>query len=263
MNTPFLLKLLNGYPKSRIPLPDEIQAIYALHYHKNRGGQTVATSIGQKMERWLHKKVATDVIFSPNLKNQAEITTLEIGAGSLNQLPYEPVVGPYDIIEPFSELFQNNADLARIRSIFEDINDLPRENKYDRITSIAALEHIINLPYLIAKCCSHMNHGGAFLAAIPNEGTFLWTLGWKLTTAIEFRLKYGQDYGLLMAHEHVNTAKEIREILQYFFTSVKIKSFGLNQKIAFYLFFDCRGPNLERANNFLKLYEDKKLVVTK
>lgn len=251
MNNSDISYLLNKYPKIRPTLPKEIELIHSSHYHKNREGETPITSISQKMESWLHKRVADDIHNHPS-SSRLEITTLEIGAGSLNQLPYEPEVGPYDIIEPFTDLYKNKSNLERIRNKYLDINEIDLKPQYDRVTSIAALEHITNLPEVVAKSGVLLKKNGRFRAAIPNEGTFLWTLGWKLTTGIEFKLKYGLDYSKLMAHEHVNTSSEIIEIANYFFKKVSIKSFGLNPAIAFYVFLDCQEPCLDRCNSYLQ-----------
>jgi len=78
----------------------------------------------------------------------------------------------------------------------------------------------------------------------------LWTLAWKLTTGLEFKLRYGLDYGLLMKHEHVNTAKEVEEVLVYFFSDVKCKVFGMSKSISLYRYYECNNPRIERCREF-------------
>lgn len=235
-----------NYPKTRPPLSKEIKEIYNRHYKSNRDGDTLASGLAQKMEQWLHKKVSSDVEFFHNKR------TLEIGAGTLNQLKYEHS-DCYDIIEPFKELYQNSPDLKKIRSVYQDINELNTSNKYDRITSIASFEHITDLPKVVAKSCLLLDPNGSLRTSIPNEGTFLWTLGWKITTGLEFKLKYGLDYGILMKYEHVNTAKEIEEVLNYFYNSNTCRVFGLNKQIGLYRFYESRNPDKEKAESYLKL----------
>jgi len=237
--------ILKKFPKTRTKLPIEYEKIYAEHYKKNREGKTSASSLAQKMEAWLHKKVAMD------LKGQDNKSTLEIGAGTLNQLKYEQTK-PYDIIEPFSELYSNSGFLNQVNAIYTDIDEINSGIKYDRITSIATFEHITDLPKVVAKTCLLLSNNGTLRIAIPNEGTFLWKLGWKLTTGIEFKLKYGLDYELLMKYEHVNTAIEIETILKYFYTEVKSSSFGIHKKVALYRFFECKLPNINSADSYLK-----------
>ncbi len=237
-------KIFSRFPKTRTTLPKEFQAIYDAHYRQNREGVTPASSLSQKMESWLHRKVAADV---KELHNKS---TLEIGAGTLNQLKYEKT-DPYDIVEPFAGLYRDSGNIDRINEIYNDIDDIGVSQKYDRITAIAAFEHLTDLPHVVAKTCLLLKEGGTLRVSIPNEGTFLWKLGWKLTTGIEFRHKYGLDYGLLMAHEHVNTAKEIEYVLSHFYSKVKCSCFGLNRKIAFYLFYECSEPKTEVATTYL------------
>jgi hypothetical protein len=234
------------YPKIRPALPDDIRAIYSAQYKSNRDGDTPAASLAQKMEAWMHRQVARDV-------RQSDTTakTLELGAGTLNQLDYEPSVANYDIVEPFSDLYRSSKRLHRIKHIFSDIADIPATMRYDRITSIAALEHICHLPKLIAHSGTLLNKNGTFRASIPSEGTLLWTLGWKLTTGLEFRLKHGLDYGALMRHEHVNTAREIEEVLHYFFDNMACKVFGISKSLSLYRYYECRNPRLQRCSDFL------------
>lgn len=236
---------LNNYPKVRPRLPDAIAEIYESHYQDNRNGGTTASSLSQKVEGWMHRQVAADALagFSGS--------TLEIGAGTLNQLKHEPQCGAYDIIEPFAKLYENSPNLERVRTIYSDIAELPNELRYARITSVATLEHICDLPFVVAKSGCLLDKGGVFRAAIPSEGTPLWKLGWTLTTGLEFRLKHGLDYGELMRHEHVNSAQEIREVLGYFFDRIHSRALGISQALSIYQYHECRMPRLDRCRAFL------------
>ncbi len=237
--------MFENYPKKRIELPEEFINIYNEHYKKNRAGQTKASSLAQKMEAWLHKKVAFDVSVSHNKK------TLEIGAGTLNQLKYEQS-GHYDIIEPFTELYTDSQQLSKINRFYNDIDEIDLLEKYDRVTSIATFEHIIDLPKVVAKAAILLNANGSLRTSIPNEGTFLWKLAWKLTTGLEFKLKHGLDYGILTKYEHVNSAQEIEEILNYFFHENRCSTFGLSKGIALYRFYESKAPKVEIAHEYLK-----------
>jgi hypothetical protein len=242
--------MFDSFPKTRPQLPKEIQEIYVAHSKSNRRGETVASALSQMMESWLHKQVAKDV-----LDGQTRKVTLEIGAGTLNQLRHEPEVGPYDIVEPFKELYEGASDLKRIRHIYTDIAEIPGNHRYDRITSVATFEHICNLPEVIAYCGLLLADNGKLRVSIPSEGTLLWALGWRLTTGLEFRIKYGLDYGMFtnyMKHEHVNTAAEIEELLRYFFEEVERKIFGLTASFSLYQFYSCGGPMIERCHQSAK-----------
>lgn len=249
MDSPIQL-LLNRFPKKRDPLPAEYQEIYNLHYERNRKGQTNMTSLSSRLERWLHRTVAADVV-----AGGTDPQTLEIGAGTLNHLPYEPGITHYDVVEPSAHLFQCGQDHHRVRTRFQDIGEVDLAAKYDRILAIATFEHVTNLPEVVARSAFLLRPGGSLRVSIPNEGTLFWKLG-TLLTGYEFRKMYGLDYQLLMRHEHVNTAAEIEGILHYFFARLKARSFGIHKKLAFYRFFECKEPNLERVGSYLKTLKE-------
>jgi hypothetical protein len=237
--------LFSQFPKQRAPLPPEYATIYLEHYKNSREGNSQILSLAQRMERWMHRKVAADTA------GNTPKTTLEIGAGNLNQLPYEPASRPYDIIEPFRELFESSSHLSRVRNIYGDIAEVPSENRYDRITSVAVLEHVENLPELVARSGLLLAQGGSFRAGIPSEGTILWRLGWQFTTALDFRARHNLDYAVLMRYEHVNTAREIEEVLRYFFREVRLSVFGVMRALSFYQFLACSAPELDRCRQYL------------
>jgi SAM-dependent methyltransferase len=228
------------FPKTRPPLPPEAARLHRAIYEANRRGATAASSLSLRMEAWLHRQVAADVVHGPSAPGA--IATLEIGAGTLNQLPFEPRVGPYDIVEPFRALYEGSALLPRIRAIYDDIAAVPPAQRYDRITSVATFEHLTDLPRIVAAAGRLLAPGGALRVAVPSEGTPLWTLGWRLTTGLEFRLRHRLDYGLLLRHEHVNTAREVEEVLRHFFGRVATRVLGLSRGLSLYQFHECREP---------------------
>jgi hypothetical protein len=241
----------SSFPKRRAPLPPEFAAIYSKYYKENRSGKSKASGLAQIMESWMHKKVAQDV--RPGTRK----ATLEIGAGTLNHLPYERESTPYDIVEPFEFLFEASPNLNRVRTIYRDIAEISRSARYKRIISIATFEHICNLPEVIAQSALLLSDGGQLRAAIPSEGTILWRLGWKLTTGLEFRLKHHLDYEVLMKYEHVNTAREIEDMLRYFFARVEARTFGLARSLSFYQFFACSQPLLRKCLYSLERMKDE------
>ena len=239
--------VLANFPKKREELPPDFKAIYESHYKKNRQGETKATSLSMRMERWLHVKVAEDV----QEKKNSGLKTLEIGAGMLNQLPFEPYVLNYDIVEPFKELYSGSDILGRIRKVYSNINEIPGETRYARITSVATFEHILNLPEVVAKAVTLLEKGGSLRVSIPNEGTILWKLG-TLITGYEFKRLYKLNYQILMTYEHVNTADEIEAVLKYFFHSTVTRVFGINKRLAFYRFINCTNPDFDKAVEYLE-----------
>jgi len=244
--------LFDRFPKTRPALPPEFARVYVTHYKLNRDGGTLATSVSMRLESWLHRQVAADV-----RSDQSPRTTLELGAGTLNQLLFEPDVGPYDIVEPFKELYEGSERLGRIRHIYDDITRVPAGERYDRITSSATLEHICNLPEVIARSGLLLSPQGVFRASIPSEGTFLWRWGWKLTTGLEFKIRRGLDYQVLLRHEHVNNASEIEQVLRFFFRDVTTHVFGLSRWCSFYQAFACRNPDAARCREYLAHMDDR------
>lgn len=245
-NAPLSPPALPLAPKVRAPLPEGTAPVYEAYYRQNRLGTSTSGSISRAMESWLHRRVAGDIA-----SDHVPRSTLEIGAGTLNQLPYEAEVGSYDIVEPVVDLYEGSPLRHRIRHAYPDIREVPSDARYDRITSVATLEHVCNLPEVLATAALLLAPGGTFRAAIPSEGTLLWRLGWRLTTGLEFRLRYGLDYGLLMKHEHVNTAREIEELLRHFFRRVEMRFFGAARQLSFYQFLVCTEPDLGRSEAYL------------
>lgn len=236
--------MFESYPKQRPELPPAYKAIYEKAYAENRKGETRATSLAQRMERWLHHAVAKD--------GSAGKSTLELGAGTLNQLPYEPASAAYDIVEPMTFLYEGSPYRERVRDAFAEVEDIPPDRRYDRVTSCAVLEHVCDLPAVVARSALLLAPDGAFRASIPAEGGFLWTAAWNLTTGLEFRLRHKLDYGVLMRHEHVNTAGEIEEVVGYFFRQMRVRSFGLGRQLSFYRFIEARDPDLARARDWIE-----------
>ncbi len=199
--------ILHKFPKKRPPLSDELQKIYHEHYKANREGETTASFVATTLEKWMHIKIA---------ESKAEGSILEIGAGTLNHIPYENNFTSYDIVEPYEGLYKGSRNLRHVRYIYNNIIDLPKA-QYDRILSIAAFEHICDLPDLVNQCRNLLKPDGVLQVAIPSEGTPLWYLAQLIGTGLEFRLKYQLDYFELIRHEHVNTAEEVTEILKLVF----------------------------------------------
>ncbi len=113
--------MFEKFPKIRNPLPKEYQEIYEQFYKSNRNGETTASGLAQKMEQWLHKKIAKDT------KGTQGHKTLEIGAGTLNQLKFESDFSHYDVIEPFSSLYTDSPNLSKVHRIYNDITEVASE----------------------------------------------------------------------------------------------------------------------------------------
>src|SRR5438094_8994275 len=105
--------ILSRFPKQRPVLPEAYRAIYAEHYKRNREGGSPASSLSQKMESWMHRKVAADV-----RRNARNCSTLEIGAGNLNHLQYEPQRGRYDVVEELDHLVAASRRRSRVANAY-------------------------------------------------------------------------------------------------------------------------------------------------
>ena len=222
-------ELIKTYPRKRKELPEEYKKIYVQHYEENRKGKTKVSYLSGKMERWLHKKVAKS-----SGKNKK---TLEIGAGTLNQLDFERTK-VCDVIEPFHKLFEHSPNLKYVRNVYNDIAEVKHET-YDRITSVACFEHIENLPQVVQMTTKLLKPDGKLCISIPNEGRFLWKFSYTMTTGREFKKRFHLDYETLMRYEHINTADEIGQILKYYFKDVKMSLCGISKTFSFYRYYEC------------------------
>lgn len=177
---------------------------------------------------------------------------LEIGAGTLNHLPYEPADLVYDAVEPFEDLWKGRPGLSRLRRMYRSITEVPTDARYDRVFSVAVLEHLTELPRIIAEAALRLRSGGVFQAGIPTEGGFLWGLAWRLSTGISFRLRTGLSYSQIMRHEHVNCAREIVVVCRWLFDEIEIDRFPLStQHLSFYTVLEGRGPRLARCRKLI------------
>lgn len=232
-------ELLRPYPKKRPALPAEYRALYDEQYVSNREGRTLAARITAHLESWMHKQIA---------RAGPAFPMLEIGAGTLNHVAYEAAEGAYDVVEPYELLYRGKPELKRIRNLYGSIDEVPMAAQYERIISIAVLEHILDLPALVAKCALLLAPNGRFLAGIPSEGALLWYLAWRFGTGAAWALRTGLDYGVLMRYEHVNTAAEILRVLGALFDRLRIRRFPTPWfHTSFYTFIEANGADRELA----------------
>ncbi|MEE2657676.1 MAG: class I SAM-dependent methyltransferase [Candidatus Latescibacterota bacterium] len=240
------MSILDGYPKIRRELPEEYQRIYKTHYFENRSGSTRAAAASGWFESWMHRRVAEDV------GTTGGTDTLEIGGGTLNHLPYEPSSRPYDVVEPMSFLYESSEQRSSVRQFYTSIHDVPDGARYNRVISIATFEHICDLPNVVARCGLLLREGGDLRVAIPSEGSWVFHLGWRVTTGLEFRLRYGLDYNQIMQSEHVSTSDEIEAVLRWFFGETTIACCGLSRKLSLYQFFQCTQPNTYLCEDYIR-----------
>lgn len=236
--------VLARFPKTRPPLSAAHRARYLDEIRTNRGEHGgVFYRLLSALESWMHRQVAA---------TQGDGPVLEIGAGTLNHLPYEPAVTEYDVVEPMAALYENSPHRDRVRGYFSDIRALPLAPTYDRVISIAAFEHIEALPEVLARIGLLLGDGGQLRVGIPSEGGFLWGASWRCTTGLLYRLRTGLPYAPLMRHEHVNDAAEIIALIRHFFADVEVRRFPLPLlHLSFYSFIAARGPRHGLCEDYL------------
>ncbi|WP_096908420.1 methyltransferase domain-containing protein [Halobacteriovorax marinus] len=202
-----------------------------------------------KLEEWMHIKVANS--------SHSE-TILEVGAGTINHPIYEKNFSQYDIVEPQEYLYRNSNQLKFINNRYLNLSQIEADKKYDKICSIAVLEHLENLPFDLYQALQHLKPGGRFAAGIPSEGGLLWGLTWRLTTGVAFFLKHRLNYKNLMRYEHVNDDLEIIDILSFLFKDVTIKRFPLPYRhFSWYTFLDCKEVNYVNLNKLKEVYDER------
>ena len=241
--------ILKRFPKDRPPLPEGYEEIAYSEYAENRKQENKIYSLSGYIEGWMHRCVAR----SGNDIEPGQV--LEIGAGTLNHLPFESSYTDYDVIEPYDPFFDLASNPSGIRNRFKDISEVPNELVYSRIFSVAVLEHVANLPEVIAVAGTHLVKGGVFQAGIPTEGGWLWGFMNRKVMGFFFRRRTGLDYAPLMDHEHINTANEIEALINYCFRDVKKKRFPLPFfSLSFYTYFEASDVYIERCNDIIEYY---------
>ena len=228
------------FPKQRPVLTEEYQAIHDNERIRNRKGEGGLARAVMSLETWMQRSV---------LGEGGKL--LEIGAGTLNHVPFEKNLEAYDVIEPFKALYQSSPYLKMVNHIYAGIDEIPLEKKYNRIVSVAVLEHLEDLVRIMARVGLHLEEGGECLSAIPTEGGLLWGLGWRCTTGLSYRFRTGLDYSKMLRHEHINDASEIEEVLRFFFKRVEVKRFPTPLfHLSFYSCYRATEPIRERCERF-------------
>lgn len=234
---------MDAFPKTRPPLSMEQQAIALEAQKMNRSGGNVAAKASKNLEGWMHRKVA----------DRQGGVVLEIGGGTLNHVCYEKCTKSYDVVEPTRDLYEGMEAAEGIRHFYNDISEIPRDQSYDRIISIAVLEHLTDLPLCLAKAGLHLEAEGFFQAGIPSEGGFLWGLAQRMTTGIMFKRRYGLDYMERVRHEHVNNAREIVLLVKHFFREVKSDQYPFPcRHLSFYHYIEACRPDIDECRKYLK-----------
>ncbi len=241
--------VMGRFPKIRPALSPKEEAVHATLMKRNRERLTLFTRVSDFLESWMHRRVSKGTQLPPGHH------LLEIGAGTLNHIPYEPAEVVYDVVEPSTNMYDDKTGHDRVRAFYANTGDIDNAQRYDRIITIAALEHMTDLPANVAKSGLLLNDGGVFRAGIPSEGGLIWGLSWRLI-GLDLFIRTRHNWAEHMRHEHVNTASEIISVVEYFFDRVTVRRFPLPfHHLSFYAAIDARQPNRERCAAYLDQWQ--------
>ena len=239
---------LDAWPKVRPDLPDAYGLIYAEHMHGNRSGGSLLNKTALWLEEWMHRAVS----------RPRAARVLELGAGNLNHVRFEPLAEHYSVVEPLMEVVESSRRKTQVPidylGDYSDLLELARSSDitFDKVLSVAVLEHLEDLPAVVSAASLLLAPEGCFLAGIPSEGGRLWSTAWRSTTGRAFRKRYGLDYATLMRWEHINTAPEIEFVARSIFDDVRITRFpGPTLDTSLYTCLTARSPRREVATRIL------------
>jgi hypothetical protein len=244
--------VLQRYPKDRPSLPPAQAMVYEEEYAINRASDGLLYRAVRGMESWMHRRIAAEQVVG---------NVLELGAGGLNHVDYETTCARYDVVEPIAEIVINSPSYPRVDEYLGGYDEfvelaLTGELTYQKILSVAVLEHLTHLPWIVAASALVLEPHGSFHAGIPNEGGALWEVSWRGTTGVAYRLRNKASYVPLMRHEHVNGAEEIEAVIGYFFDDVASAGFPLSgTHTGMYRHIRAIGPKHGVAREFLAANE--------
>jgi SAM-dependent methyltransferase len=88
---------------------------------------------------------------------------------------------------------------------------------FDRVVAAHILEHLVNLPAALAEVSRVLRRDGVFDVVIPCEGSPLYALGRRFSSARTFKKRFGNGFYKIMRTEHVNTGSEVIRELRHRF----------------------------------------------
>ena len=242
-------QLLATYPRTRPPLPKAQAAVYEQEYAINRAGSGPLYRAVRGLESWMHRKIASE---------HTTGAVLELGAGGLTHFPIEQWCDEYDVVEPAADVVKTAEHFGEVGRYWDDydpfVSDASSgELRYSKIFSVAVLEHLTNLPAVVAASALALTPDGSFQAGIPMEGGALWGASWRLTTGVAYRIRTKASYSELMRHEHINNAAEIVGVINEFFGEVKVSRFPLSGRhVSMYAYICARHPRTKVATSYLR-----------
>jgi SAM-dependent methyltransferase len=155
--------------------------------------------------------------------------TLEIGAGLGEHLRYEDLAAQdyhaVELRENMAEAIKRDFPSA-IAVVADCERPLPYEDaSFDRAIAIHVLEHLPNLPIVLAEIERLLKPGGIFSVVIPCEGGLGYSIGRRVTSRRAFEQRYKTSYSWHIESEHVNHAREILHALHAYFDFTDVTYF--------------------------------------
>lgn len=196
----------------------------------------------------MHEQIAGDI---------SGVAILELGAGGLNHIDTEVGWDRYDIVEPVEAvpaMFPQYERVGRHFVTYQQFVEAAKSGdlQYDKILSVAVLEHLEELPAVVAASAIALNPGGRFHAGIPVEGGLAWETAWRCSTGVAYRVRTGVSYVPMMNHEHINSADDIEKVVRYFFRGMDRKRFPTRLKhLSLYEHLVASRPDLDRCRRYL------------
>lgn len=245
-----IFKILNSYPRTRPPLPKKYKDIYSQHYIYCRSNKGLIRKIFIFFTNWMHLAISKE--------SNENKSILELGAGTLNHLNFEKY-SYYDIIEPFDDLYLSATNRNQIRYRYKYSNDEKCSDTYDRIISVATLEHLTNLPLDMAILALKLKKKGIFQHSYPSEGSLFWHISSRYISGLNFYLKYKLNFKVFLNHEHVNSANDIETVIKKIFKKVLIKRFPLNFfNLSLFSHIKAEDPDIELCKKIINSYKGYK-----
>ena len=162
--------------------------------------------------------------------------TLEIGAGLGEHSKHEDLARQeYHCLEYRDEFCQHlRTHLPSAQVHCGDIQSRQSwpSSTFDRIIAIHVLEHLPNLPAALDEIERLLKGDGVFDIVIPCEGGMAHTFARSISAARVFRKNFGMDFAPIHKNEHVNTFREIYELLASRFVFLKSAYFPLSIPIS-------------------------------
>jgi SAM-dependent methyltransferase len=162
--------------------------------------------------------------------------TLEIGAGLGEHSRHEDLARQeyhcLEYREEFCEQLRKLLPSAQVHCGDIQLRQHWPSSTFDRIVAIHVLEHLPDLPAALAEIGRLLKDDGVFDVVIPCEGGMAHTLARKISAERVFRKNFGMDFTPIHKNEHVNTFREIHELLRARFDFLKAAYFPLAIPIA-------------------------------